>query len=102
MEVISQQEVGWFMNVMMDLAMKVGGVLAFVGALMGGWLRYPTCEPSGGCHTILGEVARGPLGQPDTVQLVGVGAAVGAVIGALIGLFIAWLWPHTKKDLEIG
>lgn len=93
------------MNIILDLAVKVGGVLALAGGLIGAWLWFPNCEASGlfgGCHNFFGDVPVNSLGQPETTQLLFTGGAAGALIGAVIGLLVAWVWPHTKKDLEIG
>lgn len=92
------------MNIISDLAQKVGGVLALAGALLGAWATSSTtCTSSlfGGktCRNLFGEVSLNAFGKPDLGALIATGAAVGAVIGALLGLGIVAVWPHTKEDL---
>ena len=92
------------MQIITDLAQKVGGILALVGALFGAWLNGSTsCETTFGEKTCtsVGEVVLNSLGLPDTTQLYLVGAAVGAVVGALVGIAIGQLWPATKDDLGL-
>ncbi len=93
------------MQIITDLAQKVGGILAVAGALVGAWLNGSTsCETTFGektCTNAFGEVALNSLGVPDTTQLYLVGAAVGAVVGALVGIAIGQLWPATKDDLGL-
>ena len=92
------------MNIISDLAMKVGGVLALVGFGLGAWLNSSTtCSSSfiaeKSCRNFRGEVSLGVFGEPDVTALFSTGGAVGAVIGALLGLGIVTVWPQTKNDL---
>ena len=92
------------MNLISDLAQKVGGVLALVGALLGSWVTSSTTCTSSltagkSCRNLFGEVSLNVIGEPNLAALIATGAAVGAVIGALLGLGIATIWPHTKDDL---
>jgi hypothetical protein len=92
------------MNIISDLAQRVGGVLALVGALLGAWLNSSTtCTSSltGGprCHNAFGDVALNAVGEPNLEPLIATGAAVGAVIGALLAWLIVAILPHTKADL---
>lgn len=92
------------MNYISDLAQKVGGVLALVGALLGAWVNSSTtCSSSlttgKSCRNPFGEVSLNAIGEPNLAALVATGAAAGAVIGALLGLGIVRMWPGTKGDL---
>lgn len=88
-----------------DLVMKVGGVLAAVGAVVGAFLNSLTTCTQGGltgpvsCSNWLGEVGVDFSGNPAIVPLIAWGGFWGAVLGSLIGVAIGWLWPHTKRSL---
>jgi hypothetical protein len=88
-----------------EVATKVGGVLAFLGLFVGGFLWYPKCDArvfARECRNIMGPVSLNDVGQPNIVGLTATGCAFGAVVGAVIGLLIGAVWPSTKKDLELN
>lgn len=94
----------WLMNYISDIAQKVGGVVALVGALLGAWLTSSTTCTSSlttgkSCRNAFGDVALNAVGDPNLGVLIATGAAGGAVIGALLGWLIVAIWPHTKEDL---
>ena len=88
-----------------DLVMKVGGVGALLGAVLGALLwTNTTCTGVAGssnrsCTNFFGQVDVNMLGQPEWPKLLGIGLLVGALVGGGIGAAITCIWPTTKPDL---
>lgn len=90
-----------------DLVTKFGGVLATVGAILGGFLNaHTTCTQGvlGGngrtCSNWLGDVNMNQLAGGTTyAALFGWGALCGAILGALIGYGLVLWKPELKGDL---
>ena len=77
-----------------DLVMKVGGVGALLGAVLGALLwTNTTCTGVAGssnrsCTNFFGQVDVNMLGQPEWPKLLGIGLLVGALVG----------WRHRCGD----
>jgi hypothetical protein len=88
-----------FMKNLTDILTKIGGPLATIGMLVGGYLSGSTTCTSAfsgrSCSNAFGNVELDFAGQPHTAQLMIAGGLLGAAVGAAITGAVALLRPKT-------